>query len=171
MRVACAAEVRESEGVRHCLPWLGVGLVLVLVACDHKPAPKKQPIVAKAVMSAPAPVGAPAPGTAAAPTAPAVKLTPAPAGGADGVAAEACLQIGIRIADLAIASATDAMKAQLEQARTDIVRSSAEACTKGAWDAEVRGCFLTAKTLQDLDACKLRVPPTPPTPPAARPTP
>ena len=65
----------------------------------------------------------------------------------------------MRVASIIAASAADAvLKAQYEQARADTVRSTAEACMRGKWDAEVRQCFLTASTLPAIDACKTRAP-------------
>jgi len=162
--------------VRHRLPWLGfvlsISLSIGLGACDHKPAPKQKPAAAAAAPgTAPAggtvPAAPPAGGTApVAPSAPPAGAGVAPGGeapvpGAEGVGAvaQACMQIGVRVADLLVASAGDAvMKAQLEQARADTVRSTAEACMRGKWDAELRQCFLTATTRAALDACSARAP-------------
>jgi hypothetical protein len=143
--------------VRHRLPWLGI--VLVIGACELKPAPKQQPqapaaATGTAAAGAPAPPPAPAPGSGAAPApAPAV-----PAGAPEDLG-QACMQIGVRVAGIMIASATDpVMKAQLEQARADTVRSTAEACVRGKWDADVRRCFLTASSQAEITACSARTP-------------
>lgn len=138
--VARAAEVRDSGGVRHRLPWLGIvlGIVLVIGACDLKPAPKKKAVPAAAAAPAPAP-GAP--------------------GGAPEDLGQACMQIGVRVADVLVASAADAvLKAQYEQERANTVRSTAEACMRGKWDAELRRCFLAAATQPQIDACNARAP-------------
>jgi hypothetical protein len=166
--------------VRHRLSRLprlsSLGIVLSLSigigACEHKPAPKQKPTAAAAA-NVPGAAGGAAP--AAAPTAPtganpaaAVQpaqptptIAPVPAGvegGAENVA-QTCMQIGVKIADVLVAGAGDAaMKAALEQARADTVRSTAEACMKGKWDAELRQCFLAAKTRAELDICSARAP-------------
>ncbi len=117
-------------------------MIGALGACDLRPAPRKQA----------EPAAAAAPATAAAPA-------PAPATAGANDLAGACMQIGIRVADVLIASAADAvLKAQYEQARTDTVRSTAEACMRGQWDAGLRQCFLTASTQPQLDACNARAP-------------
>jgi hypothetical protein len=121
------------------LPWLGV--VLALAACDLKPSPRKQPAAATAPAAAPA---APAP---AATTTDPDDLT------------QACRQIGIQVANVMVASATDAVaKAQYEQARADTVRATAEACMRARWDAPIRQCFLSASTQSELAACSARAP-------------
>jgi len=164
--------------VRHRLPWLGI--VLVIGACDHKPAPKTKPEPAAAAAPAPAPAVTaerpPAPGTPGAPAAPR-PAAPAPAPGAAAAAAaeplspaemgKACMEVAVRVANVLAASATDALlKAQYEQARADTVRSVAEACMRNRWDDGVRRCFLAASTQADVDACNARAPGTP----AGRPT-
>lgn len=130
--------------MRHRSSWLGViPVVLAIGACDLKPAPKKKPQAAAAAV---APVTAPAV-TAVAPARPSADAGP-----------QACLEVGVRVADILIASATDAvLKAQYEQARADTVRATAASCTAGQWDATLRGCFLAAKTQPEIDACKGRV--------------
>jgi len=135
--------------VRHL--WLGI--VLVIGACDHKPAPKQQqaaaaptPAPASATVTAPAPAPAPAP-----------TPTPTPAPGDD--SAQACMEIGVRAANILVANAPDAQaKAQFEQARTDIVRATAQSCMKNKWDAELRQCFLSAASQAQFDACSARAP-------------
>lgn len=110
-----------------------------------------------AAAPAPAPVTAEKPAPAPAPTPAPAPAPPPPAADAD--PAQSCMQIGIRVAGLLIANATDpVLRAQYEQARADTVRSTAEACMRGKWDAEVRQCFLTASTLPAIDACKTRAP-------------
>src|SRR5262245_6433696 len=120
--------------MRPRLPWLGI--VLVIGACDLKPAPKKQPEPPAAAAAAPAP--------------PAQNLEDP---------LQACMAIGVRVADVFVSSATDAtQKAQYEQARADTVRSTAQACIKGSWSADLRQCFLSATTQPAIDACKARAP-------------
>jgi hypothetical protein len=132
--------------VRPRLSWLGLGLVIgVTGACDLKPTPRKQPEPAAASAQVPAPASA--------------------AADPDN-AAQACMQIGARVADLTVTSAPDAVaRAQFEQARADTVRAIAEACLRGKWDAGLRRCFLAASTQPEVDACKARAPA------GARPTP
>jgi hypothetical protein len=153
--VARAAEVRDIGGVRHRITWLGViPVALAIGACDLKPAPKKKP---QAAATAPAAAAATAPVVPPAPR-PAAITAVAPASADADVRAEACLQVGVRVADIMIASATDAvLKAQYEQARTDVVRATANSCTNGQWDAALRQCFLNARTQPEVDACKGRV--------------
>jgi len=132
-----------------------VPVVLAIGACDLKPAPKKQ-AQAKPAAASPAAAATPAavPATAVAPASP----------NAD-TGAQACLEVGVRVSDIMIASATDAvLRAQYEQARSDIVRATAQSCMNGKWDAALRGCFLAAKTQPELDACKGRVPAPAPAP-------
>lgn len=165
--------------MRHRLSWLGIVVLISLGACEHKPAPR-QKAAAPAAAAAKAPTAAgggvnpgakAAPGAANAATAganpAAAGVNPAPAGAPGAAGAEAggenvaqsCMQVGVRVADLIVASAGDAvMKAQLEQARADTVRSTAEACMRGKWDAGLRQCFLAASTRAELDACSARAP-------------
>jgi len=82
--------------------------------------------------------------------------------------AQACMQIGVRVANITVTSAPDAVaRSQFEQARADSVRSIAEACMRGKWDPGLRRCFLTASTQPEIDACDARAPAGA----AARPTP
>jgi hypothetical protein len=136
--------------VRHRLPWLV--LVLVIGACDLKPAPRKK-VDPAAAAAAPVPApGAQAPG-AQAPGAQALGAQ------APEDPAQACMQVGVRVADVLVASAADAvLRAQFEQERANTVRSTAEAGMRGEWDAALRQCFLTAATQPQLDACKARAP-------------
>jgi hypothetical protein len=84
---------------------------------------------------------------------------PGPAGSDAEDLAQACMRIGIKVADVLIASAADAvLKAQYEQARSDTIRSTAEACMRGKWDAALRGCFLAATSQPQIDACNARAP-------------
>jgi 3-oxoacyl-ACP reductase-like protein len=143
--------------VRHSLLWLGI--VLVIGACDHKPAPRQQQAAATRApaptpapaAAAPRPTPAPAP-AAAAPAAP--KPDPAPTDDS----AQACMEIGVRAANIFIADADARDKAQFEQARTDIVRSTAQSCMQNKWDADLRRCFLSAATRPQFDACSARAP-------------
>jgi hypothetical protein len=158
--------------VRHCLPWLGI--VLVLGACDLKPAPKKQPQPAVATTAtapapgaaAPAPPlppaapppGAPTPGQA--PASPAVVTPAVPAG--DLELAQGCMQVAVRVANLIVSTAPDAvLKAQYEQERANMVRAVAEGCTRSKWEPDLRQCFLAASTREQLDACNARAPGSP----------
>ena len=143
--------------MRHRSSWLGViPIVFAIGACDLKPAPKKKPAAAAAA-------------AAAAAVAPALTAV-APARASGDLGPQSCNEVGVRVADIMIASATDAvLKAQYEQARADTVRATAASCTNGQWDATLRQCFLTAKTQPEIDACKGRVR-APGTPGAPAPT-
>ena len=69
------------------------------------------------------------------------------------------MEIGVRAANILVASAADArLKAEYEQARADTVRATAEACMRGQWDADLRRCFLSATTQPAFDACRARAP-------------
>jgi hypothetical protein len=75
------------------------------------------------------------------------------------------MEIGVRVANIVVANAADAvLKAQLEGERGNTVRSVAEACMRGKWDAGLRRCFLTATTQPQLDACNARAPAPAPAP-------
>lgn len=165
--------------MRSCLPWLGI--VLVIGACDLKPAPKKKPQTATVTAAAPgttpgtAPAAVPTPpptvptpptGAPAAATPPAAPpaVTPAVPTG-DLELAQGCMQVAVRVANLIVSTATDAvLKAQYQQERANMVRAVAEACTRSKWDASVRQCFLTASTRAQLDACNARAPGSPASP-------
>ncbi len=124
------------------------GLTLSVAACELQPAPKTQPPVVTAG-------SADAPAAAAAAAAPAPPVPPAPSVDA-GVAGptDECLQISDHIAEVLIREATDpAQKAGLVQDRTKIVRRSAEGCTRDAWPAAAKTCFLTANTVAALQEC------------------
>jgi len=69
------------------------------------------------------------------------------------------MAVAVRVANVVVASATDAvLKAQYEQDRANTVRSTAEACMRGKWDAGLRQCFLAASTRPQLDACSASAP-------------
>jgi hypothetical protein len=82
---------------------------------------------------------------------------------------EACRLVGMHIAEVIIASATDAGQRSIyEQDRTRMVRTTAEACTTNAWSELAIKCYGKAKTAADLKACETKY--TPPPPPRPRPT-
>lgn len=120
------------------------GLTLSVAACELQPAPPKKAAVVAAGSAAPAPAVVPA---LPAPAAPSVDA---------GVAGptDECLQISDHIAEVLIREAQDpAQKAGLVQDRTKIVRRSAEGCTRDAWPAAAKTCFLTANTVAALQTC------------------
>lgn len=113
--------------------------VLVVVACDHRPAPRK---------TAPPPVDA---GVVA--DAMAVDVT------------EACTEVGVKVAAIWVdTAATPTEKAQLEQERTRIVRTMAENCTKGPWSEAARKCMLAATSRAALQLCQQQHVPMPAVP-------
>jgi hypothetical protein len=116
-------------------------LVIFVVACDHRPAPKQD----KGLVA----VGADA-GAATAP-----------------VGDDACLGIGVKIAEIIISATTDAtQKAQYEQERTKLVKRFSENCTNEKWPDSTRRCFMAATTPAELEVCSRELakvqPATPP---------
>jgi len=106
-------------------------VLLVLAACDFRPAPPK-----------PAPNQA-APAVAADAAAPAL-----PPGG------DGCLELGAHVGELWVATATDAAeKALYEQERTKTVKRMSDTCTRDAWSDVARSCYLKAQKWLDLEAC------------------
>jgi len=102
-------------------------MVMFVVACDHRPAPKQDnaPPIATADAGVVAPVGD-----------------------------DACLGIGVKIAEIIIAATTDAtQKAQYEQERTKLVKRFSDNCTKESWPDASRHCFMAAKTTADIEVC------------------
>ena len=126
------------------LAWL-VGLV-GLAACELQPAPKQAPPPPSAQ-----PVTTPTPSAAPADAAPAPDAADV---------THACLDVGVHVAQVLIDGATDpGVKAQYEQARTKIVRATAEACTSQTWTPEAQRCFTTANNVADVRACEKKFPP------------
>lgn len=155
-----------------------LSITLSVASCELKPGPARQsepargsdaPPAAGAAQPAagsadgppsppppaPAPAAAANPGSAAPPAPPAAGSAAAPA-----EPTEECLQIGTHIASTLISAADPTQQAQLEQERTKIVRRSAEACTRDAWNAESKACFMAATTSAAMQECgkKLRAP-------------
>lgn len=124
-------------------------LFVLLLACDHRPAPRQEPPPAQPAVVIDA-------GSAAAPTQP-------PAG-------DACVQVGAKIAEIIIANTPDpTQKAAYEQERTKLVKRFAENCEKDQWPDKVRTCFLAAKIPADIEVCSrdlVKPAPPPPPPPA-----
>jgi hypothetical protein len=101
---------------------------LVLVACDHRPAPPQE----KGLV----PVAAATPGPPIAP-------------GDDG-----CMQIAIKLTEIIISATADpTQKAAYEQERTKLVRRFAENCKTDKWPDATRSCFMAAKSPQDIEVC------------------
>lgn len=119
-------------------------LVLVLAcACELQPPPKPQP-------APPPPVPAAAPADAA------------PAGDARQKleVSQACIDLGVHVAELLIASKLDpAERGIYEQQRTQIVRGTAEACTSQHWSDTQMRCYTDAKSEPALRDCETKYPP------------
>lgn len=143
--------------------------LLLLAACELKPAPKQQPTsAAPAVPPAPTPAPTPAPAPAPAPVArPEPAPPPADAGSAGPQIAitPACSKVAARVAQVFIDSAKDpAQRTIYEQERANMTRKTGAACTAQGWSDAARGCYLAAKTPVDIKRCELKF-----TPPPARP--
>jgi hypothetical protein len=145
-----------------------IALVL-LAACELRPAPKEQPAPPEPpAAQAAAPVDAPPPavdagaatgaGSAAAGSAaPRVEISPA------------CLEVGSKVAQVVIDATKDpAQKAVLEQRRTTITRKTGETCTTQAWSDKARACYLAAKTPAAHKRCEAKFLPRAPSAPPAK---
>jgi len=107
-------------------------LLVLLAACDFRPAPRREPPPPK---SAPADAGAVAP------------PPPPPTG-------DPCVDVGAHVGELWVATATDAaQKALYEQERTKTVKKMADLCTRDAWSEMARSCYLKAEKWLDLQGC------------------
>jgi hypothetical protein len=119
-------------------------ILVLLAACEHKAPPRQQ--------AAPPPPPASERAAVAAPAAPAL---PAQGSAAKQEVTPECVEVGKHVAEVFIASASDAaQKGVYEQERTRIVRSTAEVCTNQAWSADAMGCYRAAKTPADLKVCE-----------------
>lgn len=135
--------------------------LVVLAACELKPAPKEQPAPPQPVpaeaakpVRPPPPVVDPGPAGAAGSAAPRVEISPA------------CLQVGAKVAQVFIDSAKDpAQKTVYEQERANMTRKTGEACTTQGWSEAARKCYLATKTPAAIKACERKFTP----PPAAKP--
>ena len=117
-------------------------LLMLVVACDHRPPPDQ---------AAQKPTATTATDAAA----------PAPAGD------DVCLQIGVRIAEIIISATADpTQKAAYEQDRTKLVKRFSENCTNERWPDATRRCFLAAKTPQEVEVCSRDLVKAQPAPPA-----
>ena len=122
-----------------------LALVLLLAACEHKPAPAKQP-----------PPAAPADAAVAVADASPVAVAPDAMDVRDD-----CLQLADQLATVIIEGVQDpAQKASYVQERARMVRRTAEGCTRDSWDAKRMDCYRAAKTQAEIQAC------SPPPPPA-----
>ncbi len=139
-------------------------VVLLLAACELQPPPPApppsptsqpgQPPSVAVADAGPAATGAPLP---ALPAPPALDAGAAPHDAMQ--VTEACVLTGAHIAEVLITSTTDpSLKANYEQARDRIVRTTAEACTSQTWTAEAQRCFGLSKQKADLEACEKKFP-------------
>jgi hypothetical protein len=123
-------------------------LLVLLAACDLQPPPKQQPAPPASATESPKLV-APAPPSL--PEQPKTETT------------NDCIEVGKHVAAVFVASVTDpAQRSVVEQERTKIVKATAEACTKQAWSAEARGCYLASGSPADIKACEAKFPPPAP---------
>jgi hypothetical protein len=128
-----------------------LAVLVLLAACDLKPAPKKQP--------PPPPAPAAAQPEAEPPKFVAPSRPPSLPEEPKIATTDECIKVGKYVADVFVASATDpAQKSVFEQERTKIVKATAEACTTQQWSVEARGCYLGAKTPADIKACEAQFP-------------
>ena len=124
-------------------------VLLILAACDHKPAPSQSSPAPTPTVSADAATG-----------------LVAVAGG------DTCMQIGTNVAEIIIAATADPQqKAAYEQERAKMVKRFSDNCQRESWSDATKGCFLAAKTQTDVDACSRELAKTRPAPPPAPPRP
>jgi hypothetical protein len=121
-----------------------LALLLVIAACDFRPAPK--PVVhrdAAEVDAAPAP---------AVTVADASELDAGEPPSAD------CTATAEHIAAVVIDSADAGARGSFEKARADMVPLMAAACTKQRWTADRQQCMRLAKLAVDVRACESKYP-------------
>lgn len=153
--------------------------VVVLVACDLRPAPKLAPLQRDAGNIGD--VGSDAPIGSAAPIARDVDAAPAPppiTPGAE-IPADAaldappdaaldsdaeiepsadCVITAQQIANVVIDGVDPGVRGHYEQGRANIVRLTAAACTTQGWSADKQECFRVAKLEVDIRACEAKFP-------------
>jgi len=128
---------------------LSVVAFALLAACELQPTPKRQPPPPPAPTQTPVQVPADA--------AVAIDAPPEP------VFSDQCREVGVHIANIIIASATDpGVKSIYEQDRTKISRSTTETCASQGWSDVAVKCYLKGKTADELKACEKKY--TPPQP-------
>jgi hypothetical protein len=141
---------------------------IAAAGCELRPAPKPAPAPSAppsdAALALP-PDAPPAPtppeldgGAAATPPLdggqPPATADAATADAAAGEPTAACLEVGAKVAETAIATTTDPQqRAIYEQERAMIARRTAEVCTADRWTEAARRCFLAAATQEALQAC------------------
>jgi hypothetical protein len=149
--------------------------LLALAACElQPPPPKPAPAPASAAAGSAAPPAGSAVAVAPAPTAPTAPTAPPapPAAPPQADVTPTCLAVGTHIADVLIQSAKDpSLRANYEQARTKVVRASAEACTTQSWSAEAVHCYGVSTVEADIRACEKKFPPPGGTAQPKRPSP
>jgi len=154
-----------------------VVLIALAGACEHKPAPKRNPPVqapptaAEPAAQVPVPPTPPPPVPADAGVA--VAIADAVAAPPDAmVVSDRCVELGSHVAEVLIQEATDpSQKAAYTQDRARIVRRTAEGCTRDAWTEKTIACFMAGKTSAAMQACRKQEPvaPRPPPPPGLPP--
>lgn len=81
---------------------------------------------------------------------------------------EACLQIGVKLAEIIISATSDpTQKAAYEQERTKLVKRFSENCQREGWPEQTRTCFMAAKSPADVELCSRDL--AKPAPPAPKP--
>jgi hypothetical protein len=147
--------------------------VVLLVACDLRPAPKLVP--RDAVVAGDVGSDAPAAREVAAPTpvaidaaidAPPDAAIDAPPDAALDSDAEVepsadCVTTAQQIANVVIEGVDPGVRGHYEQGRANIVRLTAAACTTQAWSADKQECFRVAKLEADIRACEAKYPKAP----------
>lgn len=129
--------------------------VLLVAACELKPPPEQEAAPPPPPAEAPTPAEAPPDGAGSA--APRANISPE------------CLQVGTKIAQVFIDSATDpAQRINYERERANMTRKTGEACTQQGWSEEARTCYLQTKTPAEIKECEMKyTPPRVPRPPPA----
>jgi hypothetical protein len=126
-----------------------LAIVVVLVACDLRPAPKLAPLEAGVErIDAPEPLAP-------------VAADAEPGGGLDAADVEPsadCVVTAQRIAGVVIEGAGSDVRANYENGRTNMIRTMARACTVQGWNADKQHCFQLAQLPADVRACEAMFP-------------
>ncbi len=153
--------------------------VVLLVACDLRPAPKLAPLQRDAGgddVGSDAAIGSSAPiarnvesdvDAAVAPVAVDANADAAPDAAPDAAETDAdtaiepsadCVITAQQIANVVIAGADPGVRGHYEQGRANIVRLTAAACTTQGWNDDKQQCFRVAKLEADIRACEAKYP-------------